>query len=145
MNYVPFAKNASEKVIEFFKILFFFPIRYLLLRLNVTFIWVSVLGVHFVIVRGQNTSCKILLELLNCHKLSKKLYSWVWHRYRHQCALSWGKLRDCWGNVEGRHNLEILINWWNCDIARWRSKTHFSDKYSEQNTKLLVCSKKTII
>ena len=74
MNYVPFAKNSSGKrdgILK--KILYFCPIRYLLLSLILTLAWVSVLGVHFAVVSDQNTSYKILLGLLNCHKTFQKI------------------------------------------------------------------------
>ena len=116
--------------------------RYLLLSLNVTFIWVSVLGIHFVIVCDQNTSCKILLELLNCYKTFQKIMylSVTSHVVSFFSLSSPMCLRQ--ENVEWRHNLEIMRNWWNCDIARWQTKTHFWDKYSDQIARLLLCSKK---
>ena len=60
----PLRKIRQKNVIEFFTILYFCPVRFLLLSLNVTFILVSILRFHFVMVSDQNTSCNILLKII---------------------------------------------------------------------------------
>ena len=72
MNYVPFAKNLSGKSDGIFKNLYLFPDEVLIAQLKRNFFG-FILGVYFVMVWDQNTSCKILLEFFKCHKTFQKI------------------------------------------------------------------------